>query len=120
MLIKDAIGIHALSAILHVLDDGEQALRFINDVDEGKERCPQLMILDLNLPRKTGKEVLVHLRRSRTCAQVPVLVVTSSSVDKEEIERLGGDGYFQKPTDYDEYMKVGEFIRGMLESPGRS
>ena len=118
-LIRDAIGLHALSVSLHILDDGEQAFHFIDDADEGKEGCPHLLILDLNLPRRTGKEVLMYLRQSRICAQVPVLIVTSSTVDEAEMKRLGGNGYFRKPTDYDEFMKVGALLLATILGPLR-
>ena len=114
-LIKDAILLHKLPAKLRVVENGEQAFEFIDAADQGTELCPALLILDLNLPRKSGREVLKHLRQSKTCADVPVLIVTSSGVDRVEMEGLGGTGYFRKPTDYDEFMKVGGLIKSLLE-----
>lgn len=120
MLLREALTLHALPASLHILDNGEHAIHFIDDVDRGKEPCPQLVILDLNLPRKTGKEVLIYMRQSRCFAHVPVLIASSSAVDEKEMERLGGDAYFQKPTDYEAFMKVGATIRSLLRLPGVS
>jgi two-component system, chemotaxis family, response regulator Rcp1 len=77
------------------MDNGEQALQFIDAADQGMEQRPTLLILDLNLPRRTGREVLKHLRKSKTCADVPVLIVTSSSVDQVEMEGLGEATIFE-------------------------
>lgn len=114
LLFVEALRLYGLSANLRTIDNGEQAIGIIDDADKGIEPCPALLVLDLNLPRKSGKDVLAHLRQSKTCAAIPVLIVTSSSVDEADVRRLGANRYFRKPTDYEEYMKVGEVVKSML------
>jgi len=109
-----------IDAELHVVTDGQEAVEFL-DAADGSEvaPCPCLIILDINLPKLTGAEVLRHIRRSLKCAHVPVLMVsTSGSVtDREEMSGLGCDDYFQKPSEYEDFMKLGDVVKALL---GRS
>jgi DNA-binding response OmpR family regulator len=101
-----------------VLEDGEKAVRFFENTVDAPALCPDLVLLDLNLPRFRGKYVLSRIRASR-CARVPVLIVTSSdsSDDREDMERYGAAAYFRKPSDLAEFMKLGDVVRDLL-SPG--
>ena len=78
--------------------------------------CPALVLLDLNLPKVAGIEVLRHLRNSTPCSRTPVIVVTSSTAeaDRTAVERLGADAYFQKPTSLTAYMELTQLIRRFL------
>lgn len=116
-LVKAAIAAHGLDIELHVLENGEQATGFIARIEsDDSAACPDLFLLDLNLPRTSGFEVLSRLRRSKRCASVPVLVVTSSDADKDRAESaaLGATSYFRKPSGYEAFLKIGEVIREML------
>jgi len=108
-----------LNVELHVFPDGERAVRYFEQVD-GDETlpCPALIILDINLPKKHGGEVLLHMRKSRRCANALVVIVTSSdsSADRSRMAKLGINGYFPKPSEYNEFMKLGELIRDLLAS----
>jgi CheY-like chemotaxis protein len=106
-----------------VVDDGEKAIRLIDSLDAGDTgnagdpgRCPAIAILDLNLPRKGGREVLQHLRRSRKCAAIPVIVLTSSDshVDRSDAARLGATVYFCKPIDLEKFMEIGQIVKDTL------
>ena len=108
-------------AEIRVVGDGEEALRLFENADlDPAASCPDLVILDLNLPRFKGSEVLRRLRASARCATVPVLVVTSSdsSDDREQMKKLGANGYFRKPSELSEYMKLGQVARGLLKLDG--
>lgn len=116
-LVKAAIAAHGLDIELQVLENGEQATGFIARIDsDDSARCPRLFLLDLNLPRTGGLEVLSCLRRSKRCAGVPVLVMTSSDADKDRAESaaLGATNYFRKPLGYEAFLKVGEVIHELL------
>jgi two-component system, chemotaxis family, response regulator Rcp1 len=117
-LVREALGEHAVDCELHVIHDGEKAIRFIDQVDAGHACCPDLVLLDLNLPKRPGREVLKHLRASVTCGQVLVAVLTSSNAlkDREETARLGATRYIQKPSDLDEFIKLGRLFKEMLDS----
>ena len=78
---------------------------------------PALVLLDLNLPKYSGREVLRHIRTNLRMKDLAVLVVTSSALsqDREELTALGFDGYFQKPSDYAAFLKLGPLVKGLLE-----
>jgi DNA-binding response OmpR family regulator len=116
-LIRSAIKTAHIDADLEVVHDGENALRFLDQVERGEGgACPALIILDINLPKKSGAEVLKQMRTMRRCADIPVMVVTSSdsAQDRTRMAELGIDAYFRKPSGYDEFMKVGELVRQLL------
>jgi CheY-like chemotaxis protein len=120
-LILMALEKAGVPAVTDVVDDGEKAVRLFENADlDPAAPCPDLVILDLNLPRFKGSEVLRRLRASARCATVPVLVVTSSdsSDDREQMKKLGANGYFRKPSELSEYMKLGQVARGLLKLDG--
>jgi two-component system, chemotaxis family, response regulator Rcp1 len=116
-LIREAIDAAGIDADVRVIRDGLQATRFLNGL-EGRDTapCPDLVLLDLNLPKESGEEVLRYMRDSSKCKNAPVLVVTSSDseTELEAMKALGASGYFQKPSDYNEFMKLGALVRALL------
>ncbi len=117
-LIREAIQSARVEATLHVVSDGDKAIRFFEDADrDAAAPCPALVILDINLPKKTGREVLEWLRGSQRCAKAQVLVVTSSDSqrDRDDMGRLGAGEYFRKPSDYESFLKLGEIVRRLLD-----
>jgi CheY-like chemotaxis protein len=116
-LIRAAIRRANIAADLHVLHDGEVAMQFIDRADNARAApCPDILILDINLPRKSGGEVLEHLRKSVRCGHARVLVVSTSdsAADRETMSRLGANAYFHKPSDYVEFMKLGDVVKELL------
>ena len=116
-LVREALGLGGLDFSLRVFDDGEKAVEFIEAIDRGEaDPPPHLLLLDLNLPKKTGAEVLERVRKSARCARIPVIVLTSSDSpkDKELTARLGATHYFRKPSRLAEFMRLGEIVRDML------
>ena len=116
-LIREAIGSSHLSAELRVVSDGEAAIQLIDDLDANDANwCPSLFLLDLNLPKKSGLDVLRHIRQSRRCGQAAILIITSSDSesDRAKTAQLGANGYFRKPSGYDAFIQLGEVIREML------
>ncbi len=118
-LIREAIAEAKVDADLHVLQDGQQAIEFFERLEESDEPlCPDLVLIDLNLPKKNGTEVLRSLRRSGPCRHALVLIVTSSdsSNDRDAVNHLGLSGYFRKPSSYAEFLKLGPIVRDLLGS----
>jgi CheY-like chemotaxis protein len=116
-LIRQAIANAEVNADLHVVSDGDAATKFFDSADaDSNAPCPTLVLLDLNLPKKTGDDVLRHLRSSPRCGDAAVLVVSSSDAahDREAVARLGANAYFRKPSDYAEFMKLGEVVKKLL------
>lgn len=116
-LVQEAITSRHISASLVVIRDGEKAIRAIGTVDADDNAVqPNLFLLDLNLPTRTGEEVLARIRNSRRLSTTPVVVMTSSDSPKDRAaaESLGASRYFCKPSDYDSFMQVGDIIEEML------
>lgn len=121
-LIREALEAAQLSADLEVAADGEKATQFFEQLQRNQDMlCPDLVILDINLPRKHGGEVLKQIRENPRCGGVVVLVVTSSdsASDRSDMTRLGANGYFRKPSTYAEFMKLGEIVKTLLEHASR-
>lgn len=90
---------------LHRVRDGEECMAFLKDP---KKAYPDLIFLDLNMPRKDGREVLGEMMVDPELHRIPVVVMTSSNLaqDKERAYNLGARGYVVKPGDVVEYVKV--------------
>ena len=117
-VIKEVMKRTGLNVRLHVLNNGEEAMRYL-DEHAGTESpdCPALIILDLNLPRLTGVEILRRLRTAEPCDRTPVIIVTSSTAerDRNAVQQLGAEGYFQKPNDLSAYIELGKLVKRVLE-----
>lgn len=94
---------------LTIIDDGEKALDFLFRRGPYAERKqPDLILLDLNLPKVDGRDVLRELKGSPELARIPVVILTSSEAE-EDIARsykLHANCYIQKPVDLEQFMKV--------------
>jgi DNA-binding response OmpR family regulator len=120
LLVREAIRMENLPVEVHVAPDGECAVDFIEAAEKDPTApCPHLVLLDLNLPKVDGLDVLRRIRASQKCKGVPVLVVTSSDSpsDRRGAAQLGA-GYFQKPVSYDEFVKVGSVLRALMVEEG--
>lgn len=108
---------------LHVSSDGEEAISVLSRSGGSQDRLPSLILLDWNLPRVSGSEVLAHIRQSDRLSKIPVVVVTStnSPSDVGEIKRLGATAHFRKPTDLDAYLSLKTIVAELLsKSPQTS
>jgi CheY-like chemotaxis protein len=116
-LIREAIASCRIDAEIQVVRDGQAAVSYFEAVDEHHtDECPDLIVLDMNLPKRSGDEVLKHLRTSTNCRYSKVLIVSSSDApqDRDAVESSGVAGYFRKPSSYDEFMKLGLIVRMLL------
>jgi CheY-like chemotaxis protein len=116
-LVREAIREQGLPFELRVVADGEKAVQYFDELDTGADLpCPNFMLLDLNLPRLTGDEVLARVRSRGRCASIPVLVLTSSDspADRERVLRLGADEYFRKPSSLDDFMQLGKLVHSLF------
>ena len=116
-LIQEAIAGAEIEAELTVVQDGREATDIFDkaDVDE-KVVSPDVVLLDLNLPKKSGFEVLQHMQASKRCKHTRVVIVTSSdsAKDRAQAQALGAHAYFRKPSNFDEFMKLGEVVAGQV------
>ena len=90
--------------------DGEQALEYIQRQGQFRDATiPDLVVLDLNLPKSDGGDVLKCLRETPAYARVPVVVLTSSDSprDRKTAEKLGANCFITKPSDLDAFLNLG-------------
>jgi len=110
---------------LNVAKDGEQALAFLRRQDPyGEAAPPSLVLLDLNLPRKNGREVLAEIKSEKSLRHIPVFVV-STSTREEDIAAaydLHANCYIPKPLELEGLIEMGRLIEafwlGMVVLPG--
>lgn len=115
-LIKEALKTHGITFRLQWFSNGEQAVTHIDRSGIHTE-MPHVILLDLNLPRMSGKEVLGRIRETPQFVHVPIAILTSSDSpqDRFETARLGASIYIRKPSTLDAFMSVGARIRELLE-----
>jgi CheY-like chemotaxis protein len=98
---------------LHVAEDGEEAILFLHGKGKfsGSPR-PDIIILDLNLPKKDGREVLREIKGDNVLKNIPVIVLTTSTAEKDILEAYGlhANAYITKPIDFDQFINVVESI----------
>jgi CheY-like chemotaxis protein len=118
-LIREALNGRSLEFELDVVEDGEAALRFMESRDaEVNAPCVDLLMVDLNLPRKSGLEILQRVKLSPKCGGIKVIVLSSSDspADRAEAARLHADQYFCKPASLQDFFKIGDIV---IELMGR-
>ena len=115
-LVNAALKHEKLDVELTVQKDGEKMLTLLDRIEAGEMTCPDIVLLDLNLPRYSGAMVLEKMRASRVCAHIPVVIVTSSDApsDRDIARRFHASGYFRKPTGFDEFMRLGSLVRSLV------
>lgn len=94
---------------LHVVDDGEKATDFLFKRGEYSNAVkPDLIILDLNLPKKDGREVLEEIKSSDALKRIPVVILTTSKAEEDVLRtyNLHANCYINKPIDLDQFLEV--------------
>jgi CheY-like chemotaxis protein len=94
---------------LSVVEDGVQAVEFLRrQGDYADAPRPDLILLDLNLPRKDGREVLAEIKSDPDLKMIPVIVLTTSRADQDILRayELNANCYITKPVDFDKFLKV--------------
>jgi CheY-like chemotaxis protein len=113
-LMREALREHGLDAKVQVVDNGDDAIRLVADP---ASEVPDLMLVDLNLPKRSGHEVLAAVRQADSARRVLVVLLTSSESpkDKRLAEQLGVDAWFHKPQGLDEFLQLGGLVKSLLE-----
>jgi CheY-like chemotaxis protein len=120
LLVREAIQMENLPLQVYIAADGERAVEFIAAAEKDADApFPHVLLLDLNLPKIDGLDVLRRIRAGEKCKDIPVLVVTSSDspADRSGAAKLGAR-YFRKPVTYDEFVKIGPVLRQFLLEQG--
>src|SRR5689334_15981202 len=119
-LIRRALREHGVEHPIRVSSDGKDALQIVAREGAYRERQPlDLVILDLNLPRHDGIEILERLRATEEFDRIPVVVLTSSDSprDRQSATRLGATLYLRKPTSLEQFLGMGQLFKRLLERP---
>ena len=93
---------------IKVARDGEEALEFMRGIASGENRRPQLVLLDLKLPKVDGLDVLRAIRSNEKTALLPVVVLTSSDEERDIVAsyRLGVNSYIRKPVNFSDFAEA--------------
>ena len=126
MLIREAFADHKVGNVLSVVRDGVEAMRFIRREGEYADReRPDLVVLDLNLPRKSGSEVLAEIKGDPDLSTIPVVVLTTSEAEEDVMRayRQHANAYITKPVDFDRFREIvhqiDDFFIGIVRLPPR-
>ncbi len=109
LLIEEAFADNKLRNRLHVVRDGVEALAFLRREGEYADAPqPDLVLLDLNLPRKDGREVLAEVKSDESLRQIPIVVLTTSKAEEDVLRsyKLHANAYVTKPVDFDRFIEV--------------
>ena len=109
LMVREALESYAPETDIAAVVDGVDALRYLRQEDEFADTSrPDLVLLDLNMPRKDGREVLAEIKADRDLCTIPVVVLTTSSAtqDIRHSYELHANAYVTKPSDFDEFTTV--------------
>ncbi|MCA9268909.1 MAG: response regulator [Planctomycetales bacterium] len=110
---RRALGRVAAGIDLQVVEDGEQAIDYLLQRDlfaDGAAPRPDLVVLDLNLPKLSGKDIIRRIRGDETMRHLPLIVMTTSHAEEDVLEsyQLGCNAYILKPSRFDHYVALME------------
>lgn len=108
-LTQKALETGRIQNTLHVVTDGVEAMQFLKQEGEYADAPrPDLFLLDLNMPRKSGREVLEELQEHETLPRIPVVVLTSSEAEEDIVDSYDrhANAYLTKPVDFDGFVDI--------------
>jgi two-component system response regulator len=109
LMTREALQSAKVANNLHVVEDGVEAMQFLRCQGQyANIPRPHLVLLDLNLPRKTGHEVLAEIKNDPTLKTIPVVVLTTSNAEKDVLQSYGlhANCYITKPIDFPNFATV--------------
>lgn len=109
LLIREAFDFNKVHNALNVVADGEQALDYLRGTGDYADRVrPDLVLLDLNLPRKDGREVLAEVKDDPDLRTIPIVVLTTSEAEEDVLKsyELHANAYVTKPVDFDRFVSI--------------
>jgi CheY-like chemotaxis protein len=126
LMTREAFEDNKIRNSLHVVRDGQEALDFLyrRGAHVGAVR-PDLVLLDLNLPKYDGRQVLERIKGDPELATIPVVVLTTSSAEEDIVRsyKLHANAYVTKPVDLDQFIRavrqIDDFFVSVVRLPGR-
>ena len=126
MLIREAFAENKVGNVLSVVNDGVEAMKFVRgEGDYATMERPDLVLLDLNLPRKSGAEVLADIKGDPELSTIPVVVLTTSESEDDVLRsyEMHANAYVTKPVDFERFgqivRQIDEFFVGIVKLPPR-
>ena len=126
LMIKEAFEDNKVRNRLTCVTDGVQALEYLRrEGEHGAAPRPDLVLLDLNLPRKDGREVLAEIKGDPGLSTIPVVVLTTSAAEEDVLRsyKLHANAYVTKPVDFDRFIdvvrQIDEFFVTVVKLPGQ-
>lgn len=127
LMTREAFEDNKIRNTLHVVRDGQEALDFLyRRGDHADAPRPDLVLLDLNLPKYDGRQVLEQIKGDPELALIPVVVLTTSSAEEDILRsyKLHANAYVTKPVDLDQFIaavrQIDEFFVTVVRLPGRA
>lgn len=127
LMTREAFEEHKLRNNLHVVSDGVEALSFLRQEGEYAEvPQPDLVLLDLNLPRMDGREVLAEIKADPQLRRTPVVVLTTSEAEEDVLRSydLHANAYVAKPVDFERFIdvvrRIDSFFVTVVKLPNRA
>ncbi|GAB2817197.1 response regulator [Actinocorallia aurea] len=124
LMTREAFETNKIGNRLHVVRDGAEALDYLFRQGEYADAVrPDLILLDLNLPKRDGREVLEQIKTSPELAAIPVVILTTSSAEEDILRsyHLHANAYVTKPVDFDQFIaaihKIDEFFVTVVKLP---
>lgn len=126
LLIREAFADYKVPNVLSTVSDGVEAMQFVRGEGEfaGGEP-PDLVLLDLNLPRKSGAEVLAEIKSDPQLSTIPVIVLTTSEAEEDVLRsyKMHANAYVTKPVDFERFREIvhqiDDFFIGIVKLPPR-
>jgi CheY-like chemotaxis protein len=127
VMTQEAFEEHKVRNRLSVVSDGAEALAYLRREGRYADAVrPDLILLDLNLPKRDGREVLAEIKKDEDLGRIPVVVLTTSAADEDIVRsyQLHANAYVTKPVDFDRFIavirQIDEFFVSVVKSPPRA
>jgi CheY-like chemotaxis protein len=127
LMTQEAFEMHKVRNRLTVVSDGAEALSYLRREGQYADAVrPDLILLDLNLPRRDGREVLEEIKKDEELCRIPVVVLTTSAADEDILRsyQLHANAYVTKPVDFEQFISVirqiDEFFVSVVKLPPRA
>ena len=126
LMTREAFDENRVNNRLSVVSDGDEALAYLRKQEPYADAVrPDLILLDLNLPRRDGRQVLEEIKSDESLRHIPVVVLTTSQLDEDILRsyQLHANAYVTKPVDFDQFIRavrqIDEFFVRVVKLPPR-
>jgi CheY-like chemotaxis protein len=127
LLVREAFEDHKVGNTLSVVSDGVEAMQYVRgEGSYANVARPDLILLDLNLPRKSGIEVLAEVKQDPRLFTIPIVVLTTSEAEEDIVAayKLHANAYITKPVDFEQFSQIvhqiDDFFIGLVKLPRAS